>query len=112
MKQREIVSQANGPYFTGSQMRTNSLQGVKASAIPLHCRPAVEFWDPAPGESWRGRKGGPSPKDGALSLHVGSSERNAHALTDVKLRREVVSVWGWAGGFVWSFDGDVGTVKL
>jgi len=40
-------------------MRTNSLQGVKASAIPLHCRPAVEFWDPAPGESWGGREGLP-----------------------------------------------------
>lgn len=60
----------------------------------------------------RAGEGGPSPKDGALSPHVGSSERNAHALPDVKPRREVVSVWGWAGGCVWSSDGDVGTVKL
>lgn len=45
-------------------------------------------------------------------MPVGSSKGNVQALPDVKPRREVVSVYGWAGGFVWSFDGDVGTVKL
>lgn len=43
----------------GSQMRTNSLQRVKASAVCPHCRPAGSLRDLSPDKSWGGREGLP-----------------------------------------------------